>query len=156
MAMTDQLSPAEHAEHIEAARDRFLRFVQQRTDGDWRSAPVDGDPRSVAVICDHVAHSYEYLADWMRELAAGRQVDVNPDIVDQLNAEHAAEAGGVTVAHVTGHLRSSGDELIAFVAALEPGQLHLGDGRMGRFAAIAARHPDNHRTEIEAALATAG
>src|SRR5271166_1456204 len=118
--MTDQLSPAEHAGQIEAARERFLRFVQQRTDGDWRSAPVDGDPRSVAVICDHVAHAYEYLAGWMADLAAGRLADVNPDIVDQLNAEHAAEASAVTVAHVTGHLRSSGDELVAFVAALEP------------------------------------
>jgi hypothetical protein len=58
----------------------------------------------------------------------------------------------VTPGHVVGHLRSSGDAMIALIAGLEPAQLDLGDGRVRRLAMIAARHADNHRTEIEAAL----
>ncbi len=85
----------------------------------------------------------------------GQPVEVNTDIVDELNAEHAIEAGAVTPAHVAGHLRSSGDALIALVAGLEPGQLDLDGGRVRRLAIIAARHADNHRAEIEAALAAA-
>jgi len=154
--MTDTISPADHAAAIEQARQRLIRFVQRCTDGDWRSAPVAGDPRTVGVIADHVAHSYEYLAGWIADLTAGRPVEVNSDVVDALNAEHAAEADTVTQAHVTGHLRSSGDAMVALVAGLEPEQLGLGDGRVGRLATIAARHADNHRTEIEAALAAAG
>lgn len=150
--MSDDLSPADHAEAIDAARQRFLQFVQQCTDGEWLASPVDGDPRTVGVIADHVAHAYEYLAGWITELVQGGAPQVNPSIVDELNAEHAADLGTVTQAHVSGHLRTSGDELISLVAGLDPGQLSLNDGQAGRFAMIAARHADNHREEIEAGL----
>lgn len=153
--MTHELSPAAYAQAIADARQRLIAFLQRCTDGDWRSAPVDGDPRPVGVIADHVADAYEYLAGWIRDLLAGNPVDVNSDIVDELNAEHASDTGAVTPAHVAGHLRSSGDALIALVAGLEPGQLDLDDGRVRRLAIIAARHADNHRAEIEAALAAA-
>lgn len=153
--MADDLSAAEHADQIDAARQRLLRFTAQCTDADWRAAPVQGDPRPAGVILDHVAHSYEYLAGWIGDLAAGRAVEVNSGIVDELNAGHAADAASVTPAHVAGHLRSSGDALIALVAGLEPGQLEAGDGRLRRLATIAARHADDHRAEIEAGLEAA-
>jgi len=151
--MTDDLSPAQHAQSIDDARQRLISLVQRCTDADWRTAPVDGDPRPVGVIADHVADAYEYLAGYMGDLLTGQDVDVNAAIIDDLNAEHASDAGSVTPAHVTGHLRSSGDALIALIAGLEPGQLDLGDGRVRRFAIIAARHADDHRADIEAALA---
>jgi DinB superfamily len=154
--MTEDQSAADYARSIDEARQRLLRFAQQCTDADWRSAPVDGDPRSVGVIVDHVAHAYEYLAGWIGDLAAGKPVDVNAGIVDDLNAEHAAEAASVTPAHVAGHLRSSGDALIALVSGLQPDQLDLGEGRVRRLATIAARHADDHRSDIEAGLAAAG
>jgi DinB superfamily len=150
--MTDDLSPAQHAQAIDDARQRLISFVQRCTDGDWRSAPVDGDPRPIGVIADHVADAYEYLAGYIGDLAAGREVDVNAALIDDLNAQHASDAGSVTPAHVTGHLRSSGDALIALVAGLAPGQLDLGDGQVRRFAVIATRHADSHRAEIEASL----
>jgi hypothetical protein len=153
--MTDDLSSAAHAQAIADARQRLIAFLQRCTDGDWRAAPVDGDPRPVGVIADHVADAYEYLGGWISDLMAGQPVEVNTDIVDELNAEHAIDAGAVTPAHVAGHLRSSGDALIALVAGLEPGQLDLDGGRVRRLAIIAARHADNHRAEIEAALAAA-
>lgn len=150
--MTDELGPGELAQAIDDARQRFISFVQRCTDGDWRSAPVGGDPRPVGVIADHIAHAYEFFSGWVGDLAAGRAVEVNADIVDQLNAEHAHDADAVTPGHVAGHLRSSGDALIAQVAGLEPDQLDLDDGRVRRLASIAARHADDHRTQIEAAL----
>jgi hypothetical protein len=153
--MTEQLSPVGHAAAINDARQRLISFTKQCTDADWHASPVDGDPRPVGVIVDHVAHAYEYLAGWIGEIAAGREVDVNSGVVDDLNAEHAGEAGSVTREHATEHLTASGDALIALVASLDPGQLDLGGGRVGRFADIATRHADNHRTEIEAALAAA-
>ncbi|HEX9520577.1 MAG TPA: DinB family protein [Streptosporangiaceae bacterium] len=153
--MTEDLSPAAHAQAIADARQRLLTFVQRCTDGDWRAAPVDGDPRPIGVIADHVADAYEYLAGWITNLVAGQPVDVNAEIVDELNAEHAADANAVTPAHVAGHLQSSGDALIALVAGLEPGQLDLDDMRVRMLAIIAVRHADKHRAEIEAALSAA-
>lgn len=153
--MTEDLTPAACAQAIDEARHRLVGFVHRCTDGDWRSAPVQGDPRPVGVIADHVAHSYEYLAGWIAGLVAGKQVEVSGDIVDDLNAEHAGDAASVTPAHVAGHLRSSGDALVALVAGLQPEQLDIGDGQVRRLAVIAARHADSHRTEIEALLADA-
>ncbi|HEX9066884.1 MAG TPA: DinB family protein [Streptosporangiaceae bacterium] len=154
--MTDDQSPAGHAAAIDGARQRLLRFVEGCGDGDWGQAPVDGDPRPVAVIADHVADAYEYLAGWIADLVAGREATVSMEIVDDLNAAHAADASGLTQAEVAAHLRSSGDALIALVAGLQPEQLGLADGRPARLAVIAARHADDHREQIESGLAAAG
>ncbi len=150
--MTDERSPAEHAAQIDAARQRLLTFVQQCTDDDWSAAPLDGDPRPVGVVLDHVAHSYEYMAGWMRDILDGQQVDVNADTVDMHNAQHAAQAAQVSRARAADHLRVSGDEIIGLVAGLDAAQLDAGDGRIRRFAEIAARHADSHRADVETAL----
>jgi uncharacterized damage-inducible protein DinB len=94
--MTGDLSPADHAAAIGEARQRLIEFIEQCPDDSWRAAPVDGDPRPVGVIADHVAHAYEYLAGWIGDLAAGRPVTVTGDLVDELNAAHAPRAAGIT------------------------------------------------------------
>ena len=146
-------TPAELARSIDDARQRFIGFVQQCTDEDWRTAPVDGDPRPVGVIADHVAHAYEYLAKWIGEVVAGKPVEVNAAVVDELNAEHAGDAGSVTPAHVTGHLGASGDAIVALVAGLTASELDADGGRPRRFAQIAIRHADDHRAQMTEALA---
>jgi hypothetical protein len=149
----DTRGPAELAADIDAARERLTGFVASCTDADWRSAPLDGDPRPVGVVVDHVAHAYEYLAGWMRQLVAGQPVDVNNEVVDALNAEHARAAGSVTRAEAAGHLRRSGADIAALVGGLSAADLAAGDGRARRLAQTAIRHADDHRSEIEAALA---
>lgn len=150
--MTDNLSPADHAAEIDSARQRLTEFIQQCTEAQWASSPVDGDPRPVGVIADHVAHAYEYLAGWITDLVDGGSPQVDTDVVDGLNAEHAADGTVPTQAQVTEHLKSSGDALITLVSGLDAAQLELGDGRVDRFAVIAARHADSHRQEIEERL----
>jgi len=149
----DTRSPAELAADIDAARERLGGFVGSCTDADWRSAPLDGDPRPVGVVVDHVAHAYEYLAGWMHQLVAGEPVEVNGEVVDALNAEHAQAAASVTRAEAAEHLRRSGTDIAALVAGLSAADLDAGDGRVRRLAQIAIRHADDHRSEIEAALA---
>ena len=149
----DTRSPAELAADIDAARERLTGFVGSCSDADWRSAPLDGDPRPVGLVVDHVADAYEYLAGWIRQLVAGQPVDVNNEVVDALNAEHARTAGPVTRAEAAGHLRRSGADIAALVAGLSAADLAAGDGRVRRFAQIAIRHADDHWSEIEAALA---
>jgi hypothetical protein len=73
--------------------------------------------------------------------------------VDALNAEHARTAGSVTRAETAGHLRRSGADIAALVAGLSAAGLAAGDGRVRRLAQVAIRHADDHRSEIEAALA---
>jgi DinB superfamily len=151
--MQNERSPAEYAADIDAARDRLIGLVDGCTDADWRSAPLDGDPRPVGVVVDHVAHAYEYLARWMRQVVAGQPVDVDGEVVDALNAGHARTAASVSRSEATGHLRRSGTAISALVANLSAADLQAGDGRVQQFAQIAIRHADDHRSEIEAALA---
>ena len=148
--MTDDLNPVGYAEAIDEARQRLLAFVRECPDDVWRSVPVTGDPRAVGVIADHVAHSYEYLSGWISDIAAGKEVPVTTELVDDLNAGHADSAVDVTPLQVAAHLRSSGDALIALVGRLEPAHLELDQGRIRRLATIAARHADGHRAEFEA------
>jgi hypothetical protein len=146
-------SPAEYAAAIDAARQRLVGFVRACPEGDWRAAPLDGDPRPVGVVIDHVAHSYEYLANWMRQILAGHQVPVTGDIVDGLNAEHAQSAVQVGPEEVIARLSRGGDDIVALVAGLSPPDLDTDGGRIRRMAQIAIRHADGHRTEIQEALA---
>lgn len=73
--------------------------------------------------------------------------------MDALNAEHARVAGSVTRAEAVGHLRRNGADIAALVAGLSTADLAAGDGRVRRLAQVAIRHADDHRSEIEAALA---
>ena len=92
----DTRRPAAYAADIDAARERMIAFVSGCSDKEWRAAPLNGDPRPVAVVVDHVAHAYEYLAGWMRQIVAGQRVEVNSDVVDALNAQHARDAVAAT------------------------------------------------------------
>ncbi len=152
--MTDALSPAEYAANIGAALDRMIAFVDGCTEQDWQSAPLSerGDPRAAGVIADHVAHAYEYLGGWMGQLVAGADLEVSPALVDGLNAEHAAQAGRLSQADVASHLRRNGQAMIDLVSGLTEADLEADGGRVRRFAEIAARHADDHRTALEEAL----
>jgi hypothetical protein len=147
---------AAYAADIDAARDRLVGFVRGCGDEEWRSAPLSGDPRPVAVVVDHVAHAYEYLAGWISQLVAGQPVEVDSSVVDALNAQHARDAAAVSKVEATGHLRRSGEAISALIVGLSPADLAAGGGRVRRLAQIAARPADDHRAEIEAALATRG
>lgn len=146
-------SPAQYAADIDDARDRVIAFVESCTAGQWTAAPLDGDPRPVGVVADHVAHAYEYLAGWMREILRGETVTVNSEVVDALNARHAAAAVAVTQAEAAEHLRRSGAAISALVGGCTVKDLQAGDGRVEQLARIAIRHADDHYTEIETALA---
>ena len=148
----DERDGPAYAAQIEAARDRLIAFANGCSEQDWRATPLDGDPRPVAVVVDHVADSYEYMAGWIRQLVAGQPVEVTGEIVDDLNADHAA-AAVVSQAAAAEHLRTSGAAISGLIAGLSADDLAAGDGRVRLFAQIAIRHADNHRTDIETALA---
>jgi hypothetical protein len=152
--MTDPVTPADHAAAIAAARDRLRAFATSCPDEAWRATPLSdqGDSRAVGVIVDHVADSCDYIGAWISAIVAGQDPPVSPELVDRFNAAHAASAAGVTQADAAEHLQRSGDVVIALIGGLADTGLGLAEGRVGRFAQILARHPDDHRAELEAAL----
>ncbi len=148
------MGPADHAAAIAAARDRLVEFAASCSDDDWLARPLagQGDDRTVGVIVDHVADACDYIGAWLCAIVAGQDPEVSPELVDGYNAAHARDAAAVTRADAAAHLQRSGDVIIALVSGLSPGDLERSGGRVGRLAQILARHPDDHRAEIEAAL----
>jgi DinB superfamily len=146
---------AELAQAVSAARERLIEFVGRCPQERWTSSPLaDDDPRSVAVIVDHVADAYEYLGSFVERLARGEPVEVSSEIVDELNARHSSAVVAPTRDTVVDHLRRSGDRFVALIEPMTEEQLSAGEGRVTitRFAEIAALHTDAHRVELEAAL----
>jgi DinB superfamily len=152
--MTDPVTPAEHATAIAASRDRLQAFAASCPDDVWAAAPLteQGDGRTVGVIVDHVADAYEYIGALLTAIVAGQDPAVGPELVDEFNAAHAAAAAAISQAEAAAHLQRSGDAAIALIRGLTEADLALADGRVGRFAQILARHPDDHRAQIEAAI----
>ena len=143
---------ADLAREVSEARARLIEFVGRCPDNDWTSSPLADDPRTVAVIVDHVADAYEYLGSWVDGLARGEPAEVTPAVVDELNAQHAASLGAPSRDSAIEHLVRSGDAFVALVESLGAEQLSAEEGRITRFAEIAARHADSHRADLEAAL----
>lgn len=152
--MTEVVTPADHAAAIAAARDRLQAFAAACPDEAWRAVPLsnEGDRRSVGVIVDHVADACDYIGAWISAIVAGQDPQVGPELVDRFNAAHAASYTSVTQADAVAHLQRSGDAIIALIGGLTDSDLELAGGRVRRFAEILARHPDDHRVEITAAL----
>ena len=146
----DTPDPAAYAASIEAARDRLIAFAAGCPDEQWRAAPLDGDPRPVAVVVDHVAHSYEYMSGWIRQAIAGQPVQVTEDLVDGLNAEHAAGSAAVSQAEAAEHLRRSGADISALIAGLSAADLDAADGLVGQVRAdrhqARGQSPGRHRS----------
>src|SRR6516164_121694 len=112
----DVRSPAQYAADIDAAMERLVAFAAGCSPEQWRAAPLDGDPRPIGVIVDHVAHAYDYMGGWVRRILAGEDVAVNAATVDALNAEHAVVAAATTPHEAIRHLRSSGAAFGGLVA----------------------------------------
>ena len=138
----DEQDAAACAAGIEAARDRLIAFAIGCSEQEWRAAPLDGDPRPVAVVVDHVADSYEYMAGWIRQVVAGQPIEVTGEIVDDLNADHAARAAAVSQAEAAEHLRRSGAAIGALVAGLPPTTWPPGTAGSG----VSPRSPSAMRT----------
>lgn len=147
-------SAREHATEIGEARDRLIELAERCDDAQW-GACLRGseDQRPTGVIIDHVADAYTYMAGWMRAILDGQTPQASAELVDELNARHAVVAASVSREEAIAHLLRQGNAIMDLVRPLRAEDLELGRGRVQRFAEIAIRHADAHRSEIEDALA---
>ena len=50
--MTDDMTPAAHAQSIGESRQRLIGFVLNCQEDDWRAGPLDGDPPPVGEVSE--------------------------------------------------------------------------------------------------------
>lgn len=77
------------AERIQQGAQALAALAEDLSDSEWLTFVPD-EGRSVGVLVHHVASMYPAEVDLARSLASGKPIEgVTPEIVDQMNAEHA-------------------------------------------------------------------
>ena len=67
-------------------------FAAELSEEEWQTPVSATDRRTVGVIVHHVASMYPIEIEVARAIAGGNAItDVTPEVVNQINAKHAAE-----------------------------------------------------------------
>ena len=84
------------AERIEQGAAGLAAFVEGLSEEEWQTPVSSTDRRSIGVVVHHVASVYQVEIELARAIAGGNAVaDVTPEVVNQMNAQHALERAHV-------------------------------------------------------------
>src|SRR6185369_7770301 len=87
----------ELAKRIEQGAAGLAAFVESLSESEWKTPVSATDHRTVGVIVHHVASVYPVEVELARAIGAGNSVlDVTPDAVNQMNAQHAGANSSVS------------------------------------------------------------
>lgn len=154
------------ASRIEEGAAGLAAFAEALTDAEWKT-PVPGgsgnDGRPVGVVVHHVASVYPIEIHLAKAIAGGNAVtDVPWEAVNEMNANHARDNGGVSRADTLELLRKNSSDAAAVVRSLTdeeldtaaPFSLSFGAPMTSQFVIEdhALRHPWHHLARIRAAL----
>lgn len=79
------------ADRIELGAEALAAFVEGFSEDEWNKV-IPGEGRSVGILVHHVANMYPVEVDLAAQLASGKPIEgVTREVVDGINAEHAAE-----------------------------------------------------------------
>jgi DinB superfamily len=111
------------AERLELGAGALAAFARGLTDAEWQSrVPKDG--RKIGVVVHHVASIYPLEIQLAETLAGGKPiVGVTWDVVNQVNAEHAAKNDSVTKEAALELLRINSAAAAATIRSLSDEQL---------------------------------
>jgi len=80
------------AGRIEEGAAGLARFAQGLSDAEWQLPVSATDRRTLGVVVHHVASMYPIEIEAVRAIANGNSaLEVTPELINQINAKHAAE-----------------------------------------------------------------
>src|SRR5262245_47587514 len=111
------------AERLEEGAGALAAFAVGLTDTEWRTK-VPHDGRTIGVIVHHVASVYPLEIQLAQTVAEGKPVTgVTMDVVNEMNARHAAEHAAVTKEAALDLLSRNSAAAAAAIRALSDEQL---------------------------------
>jgi len=111
------------AERIAQGHRELIAFVETLSKAEWRTYCPDED-RTVGVVVHHVASMLPAELDLVKTLASGQPITgVTPDVVDQINAEHAREHADCTIEETLELLRRNSALVVSAVRELTDAEL---------------------------------
>ena len=112
------------ANRIEEGATGLARFAQELSDDEWQLPVCATDHRSLGVLVHHVASMYPIEIEVVRAIAAGKAaLEVTPEMVNEINAKHAAEHHGPDRAETLELLRRNSRAAAGAVRALTDDEL---------------------------------
>ena len=146
------------ADDYDQALAEVIALAKSCTEEDWRT-PCPGDGRTVGVVFDHISRGNPQVVAWFEEFLADRPVQITPEILNQRNAHHAAEAEQKPRHATVEDLEESTPRTSQAIRALTDEQMKRTQefGWAGRqdvawVASAAVRHPRGHLKTIREAL----
>jgi uncharacterized damage-inducible protein DinB len=86
------------ARQFEAKVEEATAFLETLSDADWKKTTA-AEKWTVAVTAHHIARSYEAVTHIIKTIAAGQALPhFTPQMLDEMNAQHAEEFAGCTKA----------------------------------------------------------
>ena len=111
------------ADRLEQGAAALAELASALTTAEWQ-LPLPRDGRKVGVVVHHVASVYPLEIQLAQTLAAGTPITgVTSDVVNEMNAGHAREHGGVTKAEALDLLRRNSSAAAASIRALSDAEL---------------------------------
>jgi hypothetical protein len=153
------------AQRLEQGARALEALANELTDAEWQT-PLPKDGRKIGVVIHHVASMYPLEMQLALALAAGKPIEgVTWDVINDINAKHAAANDAVTRDQAVALLRTNSAAAAAGIRALT-------DGELDRAALVSlnadapltcqffledhpVRHSYHHLAKIRAALAKA-
>src|SRR5215471_594742 len=107
------------AGRLEEGAAGLARFAQGLSDADWQLPVSATDRRTLGVVVHHVASMYPIEIEAVRAIASGHAaLEVTPELINQINAKHAAEHERPNKAETLDLLRHNGRAAAEAVRAL--------------------------------------
>jgi hypothetical protein len=148
------------AKQFERMNDDIVALVSSLSDEQWRKV-CTAEGWTVGVTAHHAAGSYAPIAGMVQTIATrGPAPSITPQLLNQLNAQHAQEFAGVTREQTVDALRQGGAQAAAILRGLSDEQLQQKAELFGN--TISAEqlaqntlmgHAQEHVSSIKAALA---
>ena len=83
-----------YAKQFEAKAGEAAATVEKLSDADWKKTTT-AEKWTVAATAHHIARSFEPITGMIQGLAAGRTLPhFTPQMLDEMNAQHAKEFAG--------------------------------------------------------------
>ena len=112
------------ASRIEEGATGLATFAQELSDAEWQLPVSATDRRTLGVVVHHVASMYPIEIDVVRAIAGGHAaLEVTPEMINQINAKHAAEHERAGKAETLELLRRNSRAAAEAVRALTDDQL---------------------------------
>ena len=112
------------ATRFEQLNDEFIRAVEPISAEDWsKICPAEG--WSVGVTAHHVAFALPVTTEIVQGMAAGKTPEIDWDMINQINADHARDYADCTKEETLANLRTNGAQTTSAIRAMDDDALDV-------------------------------